>query len=132
MDIFSAYATDEVAEVEGRWFPLDKKTKVLVARTGNTNYVKTLRQLMKDNQIDPEDTSEENDKLVTDLIVQTMAETILLGWSGDFKVKGEALPYSKANAKKVLEIKGFRKRIGDIADKLESFRVKDEEDQGND
>lgn len=80
MDIFATYATDEVAELEGRWFPLSKKAKVLVARTGNAHYIKALRERMKENQIDSEDASEENEKLVTSLIVETMAETILLGW----------------------------------------------------
>lgn len=130
MDIHDQYATDEVAEVEGRWFPLDKKTKVLVARTGNANYLKAIRQRMKDAQIDTEDQSEENEKLVSDLIVETMAETILLGWKGLF-LKKEELAYSKTNAMKVLSVKGFRARISGIADKLESFRVKDEEAQGN-
>lgn len=132
MDIFESYATDEVAELEGRWFPLDKKTKVKVARTGNANYLKALRQRMKDNQIDAEDASPENEALVTSLIVDTMAETILLDWSGDMKFKGKDLAYSLANAKMLLEFKGFRKRVGDIADKLESFRVKDEADQKKD
>jgi len=130
MDIFNTYATDEVAEVEGRWFPLDKKTKVLVARTGNPNYLKAIRQRMKDAQIDTEDSSEENEKLVSDLIVETMAETILLGWKG-VALKGEELTYSKANAIRALSIKGFRTRISGIADKLESFRIKEEEELGN-
>jgi len=130
MDIFNTYATDEVAEVEGRWFPLDKKTKVLVARTGNPNYLKAIRQRMKDAQIDTEDSSEENEKLVSDLIVETMAETILLGWKG-VTLKGEELTYSKANAIRALSIKGFRTRISGIADKLESFRIKEETELGN-
>lgn len=130
MDIFDTYATDEVAEVEGRWFPLDKSTKVLVARTGNTNYLKAIRQRMKDAQIDTEDQSEENEKLVSDLIVETMAETILLGWK-NLSLKKEVLTYSKANAMRVLSVKGFRTRISSIADKLDSFRVKEEEAQGN-
>lgn len=131
MDIFSTFATDEVAEAEGRWFPLSKTAKVLVARTGNANYIKALRQRMKDNQIDSEDNSEENEKLVTSLIVETMAETILLGWKG-LEYKGKAMEYSKANAVTLLEVKDFRKRIGDIADKAESFRLKEEDEAGND
>lgn len=130
MDIFSTFATDEVAEAEGRWFPLSKTAKVLVARTGNANYIKALRQRMKDNQIDSEDNSEENEKLVTSLIVETMAETILLGWKG-LEYKGKAMEYSKANAVTLLEVKDFRKRIGDIADKAESFRLKEEAEAGN-
>lgn len=131
MDIFSTFATDEVAESEGRWFPLSKKAKVLVARTGNPHYIKALRQRMKDNQIDPEDNSDENEKLVTSLVVETMAETILLGWKG-LEYKGKALEYSKENAVTLLEVKDFRKRIGNIADSAESFRLKDEEEAGND
>jgi hypothetical protein len=136
MDIFNSFATDEVAETEGRWFPIgkgkdSKVAKVLVARTGNANYVKALRQRMKDSQVDTEDASEENEKLVTDLVTETMAETILLGWKG-LEYKGESLEYTKANAKLLLEVKGFRQRISGIADKLESFRIRDEEDQGND
>jgi hypothetical protein len=131
MDIFATFATDEVAESEGRWFPLSKKAKVLVARTGNPNYIKALRQRMKDNQIDPEDNSDENEKLVTSLVVETMAETILLGWKG-LEYKGKALEYSKENAVTLLEVKDFRKRIGNIADSAESFRLKDEEEAGND
>lgn len=130
MDIFDTYATDETAEIEGRWFPLDKKTKVLVARTGNPNYLRILRHRMKDAQIDVDDQSEDNEKLVTDLVIETMAETILLGWKG-LTLKKEELAYSKANAMKVLSIRGFRDRISGIAGKLESFRVKEEEAQGN-
>lgn len=130
MDIFKEYATDETAELEGRWFPLDKTSKVLVARTGNQNYLKALRQRMKDSQIDTEDTSDANEALVTDLVVETQAETILLGWQG-VKFKGEDMPYSVANAKLLLSIKGFRTRIAGIADKLESYRVRDEVTQGN-
>ena len=131
MDIFDTYATNEVDEVEGRWFPLDKKTKVLVARIPNPNYLKALRQRMKDAQVDTEDNSEENEKLVSDLIVETMAETILLGWKG-LEFKGAEMLYNKANAKQMLSIKGFRARVSGIADKLESFRVKEDEAQGND
>jgi hypothetical protein len=103
----------------------------LVAHTGNPHYIKALRQRMKDNQIDPEDNSDENEKLVTSLVVETMAETILLGWKG-LEYKGKALEYSKENAVTLLEVKDFRKRIGNIADSAESFRLKDEEEAGND
>lgn len=130
MDIFSTYATNEVDESEGRWFPLSKTAKVLVARTGNPNYLKALRERMKDNQVDSDDTSDENEKLVMGLIVETMAETILLGWKG-LEYKGKAMDYTKANAVTLLEVKGFRKRISDIADKGESFRIKEEADAGN-
>lgn len=130
MDIFSAFATDEIAESAGRAFPLDKTSTVTVARTGNPNYVKVLRRLMDENQVDITDTSDANEAFVGDLIIQAMAEAILVGWSG-LTYKGQDLPYSKANAKMVLAHKDFRERISGIAGKHESFRVKEEVEQGN-
>lgn len=130
MDIFESFSSDEVAELEGRWFPLSRTAKVLVARTGNANYLKALRQRMKDSQVDPEDASDANEQLVTGLIVDTMAETILLGWKG-LQFKGKDLEYSLDNAKLLLEVKAFRKRINDISDKFESFRLREEVKQGN-
>lgn len=132
MDIFKSFATDEVAETEGRWFPISKTAKVLVARAGNPNYLKALRQRMRESQVDVDDTSEENEKFVTSLIVETLAETVLLGWKGDIQFKGKPLEYSKANAIKLLEFKDFRKKITEIADKSESFRLKEDEAQGKD
>lgn len=130
MDIFNTYVTDEAAEVEGRWFPLDKKTKVLVASTGSTKYKKALSKRIKADHVDLKDSSEENEKFVSSLIVEVMADTILLDWKG-MTFKGEELPYTKANAIKALTVKGFRDRINSIATELESFLVKEEEEQGN-
>jgi hypothetical protein len=130
MDIFESYVTDETAEVEGRWFPLDKTTKVLVASTGSSKYKRALSKRLKSDHVDLKDSSEENEKFVTSIIVDVMSDTLLLDWKG-VKFKGVDLPYSKANAVKALTVKGFRDRINSIAAELESFLVKEEEDQGN-
>lgn len=130
MDIFAAFATDEKLEVEGKWFPMGAKAKVLVARTGNPRYLKALRQLMKDAQVDHDDTSDENEALVTDLVVTAMAQTILVGWQG-LQYQGKDLPYSVENAKLLLSVKAFRKRVAEIADRHESFLLRSEAAQGN-
>jgi len=130
LDIFSTYVTDETAEVEGRWFPLDKKSKVLVASTGSSKYKRMLSKRLKSDHVDLKDSSDENEKCVTSIIIEVMAETLLLDWKG-IMFKGVELPYSKTNAIKALSVKGFRDRINSIAAELESFLVKEEEDQGN-
>lgn len=130
MDIFQTFATDEIAESAGRVFPLDKTTSVTVARTGNPNYVKALRRRMEESQVDITDTSDANEALVGGMIIDAMAEGILLGWSG-VQYKGQDLPYSKDNARMLLQIKDFRERISGIAGKHESFRVKEAVEQGN-
>lgn len=130
MDIFSAFATDEIAESAGRSFPLDKTTSVTVARTGNPNYVKALRRRMEESQVDVTDNSDANELLVGGMIIDAMAEGILLGWRG-VQYKGKDLPYTKDNARMLLGIKDFRERISSIAGKQESFRIKEEVEQGN-
>ena len=130
MDIFQTFATDEIAESAGRAFPLDKTTSVTVARTGNPNYVKALRRRMEESQVDVTDNSDANEALVGGMIIDAMAEGILLGWSG-VQYKGKDLPYTKDNARMLLGLKDFRERISGIAGKLESFRVKEEVVQGN-
>lgn len=131
MDIFEVFATDEVAEVEGRWFPLSKTSSIKLARTYNPAYRKAMRQRMKDAQIDSEDSSQETEDLVNRLIAETLAETVLLDWKG-LSYKGQPITYSSKNATMMLTThKEFRKRVTDIADKAESFRAKEEEAQGN-
>lgn len=130
MDIFQTFATDEIAESAGRAFPLDKTTSVTVARTGNPTYVKALRRRMEESQVDITDNSDANELLVGGMIIDAMADGILLGWSG-VQYKGQDLPYSKANARMLLGIKDFRERISGIAGKQESFRLKEEVAQGN-
>jgi hypothetical protein len=130
MDVFSTYASDEVAEVEGRWFPVGKDAKVLVARTGNPRYNQAFRKKLQEHEYDLNTGTPEADKLAEEILVQVMAETILLGWEG-LKFQGTDVPYTKAQATTLLGVKDFRKRITVIADSLENFRIKAEEAQGN-
>lgn len=130
MDIHAQFATDETAELEGRVFPMGKTAKVKVARTGNPRYVALLRKRLEESGIDVNSASKEDEAAAELIFADVQAETILLGWEG-LTFKGEPLPFSLANAKKLLAIKEFRKKISSLADNYESFRVKAEEGLGN-
>lgn len=130
MDIIATFTTDEKLEAEGKWFPLSKTAKVLVARSGNDKYMSVLRQKMKEAQIDLS-AGEEAEKLAEDVLIDVMAETLLLGWEG-ITQDGKPVPYSREQARTYLRIKDFRKKIAGFSDNFEAFRAKAEVEQGKD
>ena len=130
MDIIATFTTDEKLEAEGKWFPLSKTAKVLVARSGNDKYMSVLRQKMKEAQIDLS-AGEEAEKLAEDVLIDVMAETLLLGWEG-ITQDGKPAPYSREQARTYLRIKDFRKKIAGFSDNFEAFRAKAEVEQGKD
>lgn len=130
MDIIATFTTDEKLEAEGKWFPLSKTAKVLVARSGNDKYMSVLRQKMKEAQIDLS-AGEEAEKLAEDVLIDVMAETLLLGWEG-ITQDGKPVPYSREQARTYLRIKDFRKKIAGFSDNFEAFRAKAEAEQGKD
>lgn len=130
MDIIATFTTDEKLEAEGKWFPLSKTAKVLVARSGNDKYMSVLRQKMKEAQIDLS-AGEEAEKLAEDVLIDVMAETLLLGWEG-ITQDGKPVPYSREQARTYLRIKDFRKKVSGFSDNFEAFRAKAEAEQGKD
>lgn len=130
MDIFATFASDEKAELEGQWFPLSKTAKVLVARSGNVNYVTALRKTMDKYQMDLSTGGPESEHLAEQALVEVMASTILLGWEG-LSFQGKPAAYTPEMAKTMLRVKDFRKKISGFADSFEAFRVKAEVEQGN-
>jgi hypothetical protein len=130
MDIFSSYATDETSEVEGTWFNLSKTASVRVARSGNSNFATGLRKAMEKHSVELEGNTPEADQVAEGLMVDLMADTILLDWKG-LQFKGKDVAYSREMARTMLRIKDFRKKISGFSDNFESFKAKAEEAQGN-
>ena len=130
LDIFDAYATDETAEVEGRWFPIGARGRVKVARTGNSRYNELFKKKVEDKQLDLQDGGPAAEQLAEQILIEVQAATILLDWQ-DLGFQGEAVVYSQDMAKTMLGVKDFRRKINALADSFENFRVKREEQQGN-
>ena len=130
MDIFYAFATDASLETQGTWFNLSKDTKLKVARAGNTEYVNLLRKKLEDSRIDLDSKDDESNARAEKMMIEVMAETILLGWDG-VKYQGADLEYNKANAIKLLQHKDFRRKVTGFSESFEAFRVKQEQELGN-
>lgn len=127
LDVFSEFATDETAEVEGTWVPY-KKSEFLVARLGNKQYADKLSSLYEKNRKKIEAGGEEADRLNTDLMIEVLATTILKGWK-NVAYRGAQMNYSVENATKLLRHAEFRKVITEIASDVENYRAKLEEEQ---
>jgi hypothetical protein len=130
MDIFANFATDEALETEGKWFNLSKTARVKVARSGNPNYVKKLRKKLDENRIDLESQGDEANDLAEKVMVDVMASTILLDWE-DIQFQGKNMEYSPLNARLLLQVKDFRRKITGFSESFEAFKVKQEEELGN-
>jgi hypothetical protein len=127
MDIFAQYATDASLENNGTWQELGD-AKFLVARTGNRKYVQALSAAVEKNQKLLDAKGEAADTLSDKIMVDVLASTILLGWEG-VSFKGQPLDYSVDNAKTLLAIRDFRREIVKLADSIDGYRAKLEEEQ---
>jgi hypothetical protein len=131
MDIFASFATDESLENEGKWFNLSKTAKVRVARSGNAKYVKQLRKKLEENRIDLDSQGDEANELAEKVMIDVLADTILVGWEG-LEYRGKPMEYSRLNARILLQVKDFRRKIVGFSESFEAFKVKQEEELGND
>lgn len=127
-DVFEQLATDEGKETGGTWFPLGDG-KLLVARSGNANYGKKLSEAYERNRVILDSKTPAADELSKTVMIDVMAETILLGWDG-IGYKGKALDYSVENAKLLLSVGDFRRQVVKFSEDFEAFKLKVEVAQG--
>jgi len=122
----SAFKTDCALEVNGVWKTIleenGKKTRVLVARDNNANFVSELRKEMA-----PYQTKIQRDNLTQDeadvILAKVMAKTILLDWENIQNDDDSLMPYSVDNAFNLLMIKDFRLMIIAMSSEMDSYRT---------
>lgn len=127
MDIFKTFATDTTKETEGIWVDIGD-AQFLVARAGNQKYAKKLSKLFERNQKLLERKDAAADKLSEKLMVEVLAETILLDWK-NVQYEGKDLAYSRESAEMLLNIKDFRKQIMQLSDDFNAYKMVQEDDQ---
>lgn len=127
MDLFAKYKTDESKEREGVWVPLDGEGRIRIARTNNPLYREVMVRKVNRYKMAAKSKVIPEDDWIT-IVNELIAETILVDWEG-ITEKGQPLPYSVENAKRVLaELKDFREMVLSIADNMDNF--KEELDEG--
>ena len=130
-DFFKQFASDEKMEIEGRWVEHDTETSFLVARSGNKHFNRLFSKLYQKNKVVLESKGDAAEAKSDEIMVETCAKTILLGWKGNVVFDGKDLPYTVENAKKLLALKDFRRVVASYADDFDSFKAVQEAEQGN-
>jgi len=132
MDIFKSYATDKTLEENGVKIIVAKDDKsgkeswIRVARLGNQKFNQCFDRLQKQNRVNG--MKKLSPEVTEKLLIEAIAETILVDWSG-LSYKGEEIAYSKENAIKMLtEAKDWLDEIVTLAKNMETFRIQDMED----
>lgn len=131
-DLFNDFATDAAAERNGVWEAYNEEVSFLIARSNNPDYNKLITRLAKQHKAILDSKTDAAQAKSDELMVETMAKTVLLGWKGEFNFQGAPMgEYSIEKAKKLLAVKDFRLWVGAIADDHARFKaVKDEADAG--
>ena len=130
VDLFADFALNETTENQGAWVPYSSNVEFLIARTGNRKYRKSFTHQFKKNQRLLDSGTETADAKAEEILIDVMANTILLGWKGNVTIKGVKLEYSAANAKKLLAIPLFREYISKCADDQAAYKaVQDDQDE---
>lgn len=156
MDLFQLYATDPKAEENGRWFE-NGDVEFLIARSGNRAFNDMISVQYKQHKhtLDQKDSPEARvaaEQCADKINVLVMSRSILLGWRGKQKkgpdgeplevdgqpalgrldYQGNELPFTPANAAKVLAHKDFRAWVNGRADDFKNFLVEvKKEDEKN-
>lgn len=122
------FATDENAEVNGRWFDLSDTVKVKVARFGNKEHEEAKRRLQEPYLVQIRNGTLSSDKN-EELSVRAMAETILLDWEGIEDVDGNPVEYSQDAAyQALLDNRDFRDMISMLAADSAAYREERQEE----
>lgn len=121
----SVFGTDKKKISEGVWWEPHPGMKFLVARYDNPNFKKVLAEKRKPylKRIRSLEFSEEFAKIAVQLVKETIAETVLLDWSG---VDEDKKPV-KRSVGKVLEYfdaePEFYEEITDFSKDIENYRL---------
>lgn len=132
MDVYQQFATDEKKENEGVWVAIGDGAELLVARSGNRKYSRLLAAAIEKHQRALDLKDDAADKLSDQIMIDVMAESILLGWKGPFSFKKvDVGAYSVSGAKTLLAVKDFRGYVSKLSNEFDSFRVAQDESLGN-
>ena len=115
------FNTDEHAEVFGIWKTIGQGTRIKVARSGNSNYKKLIREKLA--EYTAMGVSSIPDEEWTKIQNGVLAETILLDWEGLEEKPNELVDYSTEKAAEWLnKYKEFRKIVLLVADNVDNYR----------
>ena len=128
LDIFAEFAVAD----DGVWVPYRGDVEFLIARGNNPKFRRRISYFYEKNKRVLDGKGEVAEAKSNEIMAAVMAETILLGWKGKVAIRGEVLPYTKANAEKLLAVPLFREWVTKMSNDEHAYKVvKDAEDAEN-
>lgn len=124
IDIFNEFAVSD----DAIYVPYAEGVEFLIARADNPKFNSLASRFYKQHKRTLEASNAAADAKMIEMTVYLYSETILLGWKGKVTLKGEALTYSKENAKKLLAIEGFRDWVATQARDTQAYKVVQEQE----
>lgn len=132
IDIFTDLALNQDTEISGVWVPYRGDVEFLIARSNNRKFRKLFTHQYKKNQRLVDSNTDAGEAKGDELLIDVLAQSVLLGWKGKLAIQGELVQYSVSNAKRLLAIPLFREWVSKQADDIEAYKaVQAEEDQKN-
>jgi len=102
--------------------------KLMVARSGNNNFNKVLRELIKPFKKDF-DSGEVSEKVSNEIMIESVAKTILVGWSNFKDAEGKSYDYSLKNAIELLnDDKDCYEAINEFSNDINNYILESIED----
>ena len=126
-DVRKLFGVDTKKEQEGVVHDMGEGLKMRIARIGNPNYQKKFQTLSRPHRRALKRGTLADD-VAEQLLVQCLAETIVLDWEG-LEEGGKEIPYSLENAIRILtDYPELRSYVNDIANELEGYQAEEEEE----
>ena len=121
MDFKKTFGYNKEKATEGIWIDIGQDASIKVAKLGTNQYQLALMRhtrkyqaQLRNNAIDPD--------IAAEITANTLADAILLDWKG-FEENGKRLPYSRANAFRLLkDSPDFRSDVERYANDRELFQ----------
>ena len=123
MDLKKLKTSDKL-ETEGVWVDIDATTKLKIARFNNPSYKKIIQQKLKPYRSSLR-AGTLPDAIMEKALLETISETILLGWEG-LQENDADVPYSVEASKRFLtDYPDFRDLVTTLATEADLFRTED-------
>lgn len=115
------------AETEGSKF-IYRGNELIVARSGNTNFRKVFRELLKPFK-EEFDSGRMNEEQSNEIMVECASRTILVGWKEITDATGKKFPYSVDNSKSLLsDDKDAYEAIMSFSENIDNYLTESAED----
>lgn len=123
---FSTLATDPLLEKKGVWKKHPQAKDDSEFLIGGVNSPKYQRGLRRHAQHETANRIKNDPEVQDRILIEAIADGILLDWRGDVRFNGEPLPCTRENKIKLLSIHAFRAWVSEQMQEIENFQQAEE------